>query len=109
MSAPGEVPNLYRCVQFSSIENRVDYSDSRDGPTFRNRRLRDEIDKRWPTTRGWQGIWMKGHVRIADRALGAAHEVGFFPLRLSRFSRVVLIAVAFHCADYPGAAAQFSA
>ena len=33
----------------------------------------------------------------------------FFPFRLSRFGFVVLIAVAFHCADYPSVAAQFSA
>jgi hypothetical protein len=33
----------------------------------------------------------------------------FFPMRLSRFGIVVLIAVAFHCADYPSVAAQFSA
>src|SRR5215467_7172551 len=33
----------------------------------------------------------------------------FSPFRLSRFGFVVLIAVAFHCADYPSVAAQFSA
>ena len=33
----------------------------------------------------------------------------FSPLRLSRFSIVILIAVAFHGADYPSVAAQFSA
>ena len=33
----------------------------------------------------------------------------FSPLRLSRFGIVVLVAVAFHCADYPSVAAQLSA
>ena len=47
--------------------------------------------------------------RVADHTLEAAHEVGLCSLRLSRFGIVVLIAVAFHCADYPSVAAQFSA